>query len=314
MAVLSHKISTTSHYNDLPFDSPPSPQEFTSLSQASMFEILAGSSPSSDTDSSENNSIHHRPNDATMHRESVTTPDGNTSLLGRNAVSCRQPTRPTTSRAPSYETNHTDRLGVRNKKSRPESLQLGHMDHIRRFSFEIGDDVGPVRDQTQHTTVSAQRSTTSAGHFAPKLASSSPQQASSMLAVDRALTSPALAPLIDSPRASKIPSPVFDPSLARPRREGSTSSFLTAIRAPDSDMGHSRGISRSSNNVESPYLSSRNSFQSSGDSINSQRNSARYSSMQDVNMALAAARAAGHSCSPNPPAELRGQQQHHTNA
>ena len=163
-----------------------------------------------------------------------------------------------------------------------------------------------LQERAQQPARSILHRSVSVGNFAPPL-SSSPLKASGIRAADSAVSSPVTTPLIESPGLSKIPSPVFDASLARPRREDSSSSFLTAIRASDGDTNHSRGTSRSSNLLESPRLSSRDSVRSSGDLVNGQRHSGRYGTMHDVNnIAVVAARAAAPSNSPKPSAELHG--------
>lgn len=304
MAVLSHKFSTTSHYSDLPFDSPPSPQDFTSLSQASMFELLAGRPSFSDTDSSENDSAQQH---AGMVGDEDTTATSNIDeLLLRQTteVACEdQPTHYPDFRTPSFEAGNNERITSRTSKTRPESL---HLDHARRFSFEYDNDLRSSQERAQQPARSILHRSVSVGNFAPPL-SSPPLKASGIRAADSAVSSPVTTPLIESPGLSKIPSPVFDASLARPRREDSSSSFLTAIRASDGDTNHSRGTSRSSNLLESPRLSSRDSVRSIGDLVNGQRHSGRYGSMHDVNnIAVVAARAAAPSNSPKPSAELHG--------
>ncbi|CAD0085887.1 unnamed protein product [Aureobasidium mustum] len=294
------------------FESPPSPQEFTSLSQASIFEMLAGRPSLSDTDSSENGS--------TQQDQHVETADGdgeeetgysnlNKSLLRENGSFEieHQPAQYFNLRTPSLESDSTEQPMSRTPRTRPESLLLIH---TRRFSFEYDDEVPSAQVKTQHAVNSPLQRSMSAGYFPSKQASVSPRDISSTLASDSLVSSPVAMSVMESPGISKIPSPVFDPSLARPRREDSSSSFLTVIRAPEGGSNHSRATSRSSNPLDSPHLSS--SLRGSGNSATNQRNSGRYGSMHDVSMAVAAARAAVPSDSPKPVAELRAS--YHANA
>lgn len=306
MAILSHKFSTTNHYSD--FESPPSPQEFTSLSQASMFEMLARRPSFSDTDSSENGSIQHRDAD-TVGEEAADYSDLNETLLSKNgSIELEaQPTHYFDLRTPSIASRSTEQLGSRTPKVRPESLRL---DHARRFSFEYGDENRSAQAKKQHSVNSPLQRSISVGQFATKRTALSPCDASSTLAADGLVSSPVVVSVLESPGISKIPSPVFDSSLARPRREDSTSSFLTAIRAPEGGSNHSRTTSRSSNPLDNPRLTS--SLQSSGDSANVQGNFRRCGSVHEVSMAVATARAAIPSDSPKPIAELRAS--YHDNA
>ncbi|KAK6005504.1 hypothetical protein QM012_007146 [Aureobasidium pullulans] len=311
MAILSHKLSTTNHYSD--FESPPSPQEFTSLSQASMFEMLVGRPSLSDTDSSENDSTQQHPCTEAVDRDEEEEADCfnlNKTLLRDNGSFEVEPPRAahySNLRTPSVGPHNTERLVSRNSKTCEESLRL---EHGRRFSFEYGDETRSAQVKTQHAVNSPLQRSVSVGQVAAKRTSLSPCGTSSTLA-SNGLPSPVLVSAVGSPSLSKIPSPVFDPSLARPRREDSSSSFLTAIRAPESGSNHSRATSRSSNLVESPRPSSSLRGSSSG-SANIQRNSGRFGSVHDVSMAAAAARAAGSSDSPKPTAEL--QASYHANA
>ncbi|KAG9662489.1 uncharacterized protein M437DRAFT_38328 [Aureobasidium melanogenum CBS 110374] len=306
MAILSHKFSTTNHYSD--FESPPSPQEFTSLSQASMFEMLARRPSFSDTDSSENGSIQHRDAD-TVGEEAADYSNLNETLLSKNgSIELEaQPTHYFDLRTPSIASRSTEQLGSRTPKVRPESLRL---DHARRFSFEYGDENRSAQAKTQYSVNSPLQRSVSVGQFATKRTALSPCDASSTLAADGLVSSPVVVSVLEFPGISKIPSPVFDSSLARPRREDSTSSFLTAIRAPEGGSNHSRTTSRSSNPLDNPRLTS--SLQSSGDSANVQGNFRRCGSVHEVSMAVATARAAIPSDSPKPIAELRAS--YHDNA
>ncbi|KAG9662507.1 hypothetical protein KCU95_g19203, partial [Aureobasidium melanogenum] len=308
MAILSHKFSTTNHYSD--FESPPSPQEFTSLSQASMFEMLAGRPSFSDTDSSENGSTQHQDADTVGDEEEAADYSSlNETFLSKNgSIELEpQPTHYFDLRTPSIASRSTEQLGSRTPKARPESLRLNH---ARRFSFEYGDENRSAQVKTQYPVNPPLQRSVSVGQFATKPTALSPCDASSTLAANGLVSSSFTMSVLESPGISKIPSPVFDPSLARPRREDSTSSFLTAIRAPEGGSNHSRTTSRSSNPLDSPRLLS--SLRSSGDSANVQRNSGRYGSVHEVSMAVAAARAAVPSDSPKPMAELRAS--YHANA
>lgn len=310
MAILSHKFSTTNHYSD--FESPPSPQEFTSLSQASMFEMLAGRPSSSDTDSSENGSTHQHQHAETVggdEQEAADYSNLNETLLRENGSIDDEPRQAHVSvlRTSSLESRSTERLVSRTPKTRPESLRL---DHARKFSFEYGDETRSAQVKTQYAVNSPLQRSVSVGHFATKRTSLSPHDASTTLTSDSLVSSPVMMSVIQSPGISKIPSPVFDPSLARPRREDSSSSFLTAIRAPEDGSNHSRASSRSSNPSDSPRLSS--SFRCSGDSAKIECTSGRYGSVHEVSMAAAAARAAITSDSPKPTVELRAS--YHANA
>ena len=304
MAILSHKFSTTNHYSD--FESPPSPHDFTSLSQASMFEMLAGRTSLSDTDSSENDFAQQQDAVIVDEDEAATVTNVDAILFPRDG-DLENKSRPVDYfgfRTPSFETGSTERLTPRAPRSRPESLRL---EHARKFSFEYNDDNRPVHARHLHAATSPLQRSMSVDHFAAKQIHGDP----STLAADSAVSSPIRTSMSEFPGISKIPSPVFDPSLARPRREDSSSSFLTAIRAPEGDSNHSRATSRSSFHLDSPQQST--SLRGSGDFGNSQRHSGRYGSMHDVNMAVAAAaRAAAPSNSPKPSAELRAS--YHANA
>jgi hypothetical protein len=299
MAILSHKFSTTNHYSD--FESPPTPQDFTSLSQASMFEMLAGRPSLSDTDSSVDGSAQQQ-TAMIDEEEDATITNVDDALLRRdaNAENALRSIHYRGFRTPSFEAGSTERLTPRAHRNRPESLRL---EHIRKFSFDYDEDVRPAQVRTQHAASSPLQRSMSVDQFATKRPLLSPHDASGTLAADSVVSSPVRTSMTESPGISKIPSPVFDPSLARPRREDSQSSFLTAIRSPEGDSNHSRTTSRSSNHLDSLQLPS--SLRGSGDFSNSQRHSGRYNNLHDVNMAVAAARAAAPSNSPKPSAELR---------
>ncbi|KAI4715297.1 hypothetical protein E4T48_08520 [Aureobasidium sp. EXF-10727] len=308
MAILSHKFSTTNHYSD--FESPPSPQDFTSLSQASMFEMLAGRPSFSDTDSSENDSAqHHRHAEVIDDEKATDISNLDESSLERNGsieVESRQAQCPSI-RTPSLDSGSTEQLMSRTSKARPRALRLNH---VRKFSFDYDEEKRPIQVKSPYAVNAPLQRSVSVDQFAMRRASLSPRDVCGTLAADSVVSSPVMKSFSESPGISKIPSPVFDPSLARPRREDSSSSFLTAIRAPEGDTTHSRATSRSSNPMDSPGLSS--SLRGSGDLTNGQRHSGRYGSMQDVNMAVAAARAAVPPNSPKPLADLRAS--YHANA
>ena len=304
MAILSHQFSTTNHYSD--FESPPSPHDFTSLSQASMFEMLAGRTSLSDTDSSGNEYVQQESVEVVGEEEAATVTNVNRPSFQRDDEIDNEshPIDYFGFRPSSIETGGTERLTPRAPRIRPESLRLKH---ARKFSFEYNDDTHPVQIKTQYAASSPLQRSMSVDHFAAKQMHGDP----STLAADSAVSSPIRTSMSEFPGISKIPSPVFDPSLARPRREDSSSSFLTAIRAPEGDSNHSRATSRSSFHLDSPHQST--SLRGSGDFGGSQRHSGRYGSMHDVNMAVAAAaRAAAPSNSPKTSAELRAS--YHANA
>lgn len=315
MAILSHKLSTTNHYSD--FESPPSPQEFTSLSRASMFEMLAGRPSFSDTDSSENGCTHQLKHAETVgagEQEAADYFNLNETSLRENGSIDDEPgpahfsgLQTPSLQTPSLESRSIRRLVSRTPKTRPESLRL---DHARKFSFEYGDEIHSIQAKTQYAVNSPLQRSVSVSHFATKRTSLCPRDASTTLASSGLVTSPVMMSVIQSPSISKIPSPVFDPSLARPRREDSSSSFLTAFRAPEDGSSHSRASSRSSNPSGSPRLSS--SLRGSGDSARIECTSGRYGSVHEVSIAAAAARAAITSDSPKPTSELHAS--YHANA
>ncbi|KAI4848885.1 hypothetical protein E4T45_06145 [Aureobasidium sp. EXF-8846] len=298
MTILSHKLSTTNHYSD--FESPPSPQDFTSLSQASMFEMLAGRTSLSDTDSSDNGSSQQQYAEMVGEEEATITnidrpfiqpdidKDNEPQLINQHGL-----------RPPSLEAGSAERLTPRAPRNRPESMRL---EHERRFSFEYDDDFRPAQVRMQHAADSPLQRSISVDQFATSRPPPSPLDVSNTLTADSVVPSPVRTSMTDFP-VSKIPSPVFDPSLARPRREDSSSNFLTAIRASENDSNHSRATSRSSDRLDSPHQSS--SLRGSGEFGNSQRHSGRYGGMHNANMAVTAARAAIPSNSPKPSAELR---------
>jgi hypothetical protein len=298
MTILSHKLSTTNHYSD--FEFLPSPQDFTSLYQASMFEMLAGHPSLSDTDSSDNGSAQQQYAEMVGEEEASITnidrpfiqpdvdKDNEPQLINQHGL-----------RTPSFEAGSAERLTPRAPRNRPESLRL---DHERRFSFEYDDDVRPAQVRMQHAASSPLQRSISVDQFAPSRPPLSPLDVASTLATDSVVPSPVRTSMTDFP-VSKIPSPIFDPSLARPRREDSSSSFLTAIRASENDSTHSRATSRSSNQLDVAHQSS--SLRGSGEFGNSQRHSGRYGGMHNANMAVTAPRAAIPSNSPKPSAELR---------
>ncbi|KAI5212943.1 hypothetical protein AUEXF2481DRAFT_6594 [Aureobasidium subglaciale EXF-2481] len=281
MTLLSHKLSTTCHYSD--FDSPPSPHDFTSLSQASMFEILAGRPSLSDTDSSESYSAYQRYAEMVDDQDAASASNDD-QLLSQQHAGIENDSLP------------SDDLSFRKTSldadsTRPESL---HLEQTRRFSFEYDDDDSRCTQvKTQHAASSPLQRCVSVDHRARQRPSLSSLQAPDTLATERILPSPVLTPVVEFPSLSKIPSPSSVSSLARPRREDSSSSFLTAIRCPDGDSNHSRGTSRSSVPLDSPHLSSRESVGGSGDVR-------RYGSMQDNNTAVASTRTATPSDSPKP--------------
>ncbi|KAI5204144.1 hypothetical protein E4T39_03733 [Aureobasidium subglaciale] len=291
MAQLSHKLSTTCHYND--FESPPSPHDFTSLSQASMFELLAGRPSLSDTDSSESYSAYQRYAEMVDDQDaaSASNDDQLSSQKHAGVEDDSLPSDHISFREPSLDADSTERPTPRASKSRLESL---HLEQPRRFSFEYDDDdPRSTQVKTQHAASSALQRSVSVDHRIRQRPSLSSLQAPDALATDSIFASPVLTPIVEFPSLSKIPSPSSVSSLARPRREDLSSSFLTAIRGPDGDSDHSRATSGSSVPSDSPYLSSRESVGGGGDVR-------RYGSMQDDNTAVAPTRTAAPSNSPKP--------------
>jgi hypothetical protein len=274
-----------------------------------MFEMLAGRPSLSDTDSSENGSAHEQNAVMIQDGEAATIINLDEPLFQREAgiENDYRPVHYHGLHTPSFEAGSTEHLTPRAPRNRPESLRL---EHTRKFSFEYDDDFRPAQFKTQHVASSPLQRSMSVEQFATSGPLPSPLDVSGTLAAESVLLSPVRTSMIESTSISKIPSPVFDPSLARPRREDSSSSFLTAIRAPESNSTHSRATSRSSNQLDSPYQPS--SLRGSGEFCNSQRHSGRYGNMHNVNMAVAAARAAVPSSSPKPSAELRAS--YHANA
>jgi hypothetical protein len=162
MAILSHKLSTTNHYSD--FESPPSPQDFTSLSQASMFEMLAGRPSLSDTDSSDNDSAQQQYAEMVGEEQvTITNRDGPLFQLDVDTEDESRLTNQHGLRPPSFEAGSAERLTPRALRNRPESLRL---EHERRFSFEYDDDVRAAQVRTQHAASSPLQSSISVDQFA----------------------------------------------------------------------------------------------------------------------------------------------------
>lgn len=120
------------------------------------------------------------------------------------------------------------------KLHRPRPLQL---DQDRRFSFDIGDDSSFGLPDEGHPSIrrSCSLGHLENGHNKKGKLSAQPGRLRNFRHVTTC--SPVSSPLLPySPglsNASKIPSPVFDASLARPRREESISSLSTATKTPD---------------------------------------------------------------------------------
>ena len=145
----------------------------------------------------------------------------------------------TPARKPSHLMGFFNRL-------RPQ-LSLDTLQEARRFSFEVSDDKGPIgagyqesasRESLLRKSVSLSALPEAARHVPAKTLQNdlSPIESSPTTS---ARTS-------DSRRTSKIPSPTYNPALARPRqqREESTSSLLTATR--DSEHQGQRSSSAAS--------------------------------------------------------------------
>lgn len=125
-------------------------------------------------------------------------------------------------------------------RMRPQ-LSLDTRLEPRRFSFEIGDDAGPMIHQDLTSRESVLRKSASLPAL-PELSRHVPAAPMNLSPIESSPTTSARTS--DSRRTSKIPSPAYNPTFARPRqqREDSTGSLLTVMRdAEDSGQRSSSG-------------------------------------------------------------------------
>ena len=185
-----------------------------------------------------------------------------------------------------------------------------------RFSFDAGDDLDVDLSDTLWTLekqrLAPLRRSLSLNQLRQVSEASSRPRIAGVVSVEtpsasRSTTTPVLpSPLPStSPALSKIPSPVFDASLAKPRREDSLSSVLTAVRHSEMLLGDNSGevdttppsshdssiiegcVFRRSSNV------SNSSSNESGKMWNGQRLIREETVPRRQGLALSAARAAG---------------------
>lgn len=211
------------------------------------------------------------------------------------------------------------------KLHRPRPLQL---DHDRRFSFDFGDDSSFGLSDEGHSPLrrSCSLGHLNNGHENKGQLSAQPNR----LRTSRHVTtcSPVSSPLLPcSPELSnfsKIPSPVFDASLARPRREESISSLSTATKTPDigapPSSRWSNSVSRRSDTssrladveMKSPGAVSNRSSTESRTTTGAQRLVEEKNGVLKNRVAIAAARAAvggvlrGRSSASDAPSSQRG--------
>lgn len=323
MAELSHKFSTTSIHADLPFQSLAKPTDHVPLSFAQHFHDqstinlgLHGSPPqfaqrqspeiSEDSTSTYSSYGDLLPDEVAEH---VQTSCGH---RGSNMQDAN------TGGVLSLQKTNTGK-SVRHRL-RPQPLQLGQE---RRFSFDKGDDSGLDFSElswSQDGVIGVRRSL-SLSH----LQETREKQARSgadppRLKTPKVVTelSPLPSPVLPtSPGLSKIPSPVFDASLARPRREDSTSSFVTAVRHSDTSTSNSEtgsySTSRLSNTssrladtrMHSPQAISNRSSSESGKTTGGEKLIREKNSLRGTPIAIAAARAAGVSSARNSASEIK---------
>ena len=125
-------------------------------------------------------------------------------------------------------------------RMRPQ-LSLDTRLEPRRFSFEVGDDSGPMIHQNLTSRESMLRKSASLPAL-PELSRHVPAAPMNLSPIESSPTTSARTS--DSRRTSKIPSPAYNPTFARPRqqREDSTGSLLTVMRdAEDSGQTSSSG-------------------------------------------------------------------------
>jgi hypothetical protein len=121
----------------------------------------------------------------------------------------------------------------------------------RRFSFEFGDDAGPMMHQDSTSRESMLRKSASLPAL-PELSRHVPAAPMNLSPIESSPTTSARTS--DSRRTSKIPSPAYNPTFARPRqqREDSTGSLLTVMR--DAEYSEQRSSSGGSSVYSSRSL------------------------------------------------------------
>lgn len=189
----------------------------------------------------------------------------------------------------------------------------------RRFSFELGDDSSHDLLFPSHQSVPSVPTRSHSSPFRRKMSPAQlpevyPTSKSSPLGTATNVQPSPTSPVFPrSPLLSKIPSPAFDSSLARPRREESTSSLVTTIkhshRSTSSESSSQKGAMSpalsDAGAVRSRPLSKRSSSDS-GKLAGAHRLTEQKNALRGSNLAIAAARAAG-TMSRNPSAnDLRG--------
>lgn len=311
MAALSHKFSTTSIHADLPLQAPERPTIDAPLSLASHFYNqssdnfgLESSSPqlqgrqaldiSGDSASSYSSFGDLLPDEVAENTNKSNGLDRN-SVHGVNAHGLK----------PSQRSNGDN---LTDQRHRPKPLQLNHE---RRFSFDEGDDSGfdfPELPWSKEGVAGLRRSLSLSDLQETHDRQTRPAAQLRRLETPKTATnfSPLPSPLLPaSPGLSKIPSPVFDASLAKRRREDSTSSLITAVKHSDTGTLHSRkgsgSTSRRSNtssgpadaSLHSPQAVSNRSSSESGKRTGGERLVREKNSLRRNQVALAAARAAG---------------------
>lgn len=191
---------------------------------------------------------------------------------------------------------------VHGQKHKPKPLRLHK---TRRFSFELGDDntfdlPWPAAQNSLRRSMSLNQ----LPHHYHDIRSN--KQTRNLTSPRTDMTSPALlSPSLSTATVSKIPSPVFDSTLARPRRDGSVSSLMTTVKHSDFDVEHSergsvRSISRRSNinpaihnsGMNSPDVMSKRSLR---EKMSSKKLVEQNNSLRGNHVAIAAARAASMS-------------------
>lgn len=176
-------------------------------------------------------------------------------FVAPRAVSLDKALPPISARIPRTDSLTSKGLSFFQKK-RP-SLHVDPENHeIRRFSFDPGDDQDPVALRGGSFANRVLRRIASLSSLQTKLVAIASREPIFASAGPSPLPSPQLP---SSRRSSKIPSPAF--SLSRPRRDGSTSSLLTAIKQGDDGSQRASSISSS---VYSSSSSDRPAFSSGG--------------------------------------------------
>lgn len=294
MAALSHKFSIAGIHGDAPLRSPPRPEEHFSLSHASQLERelpVQGPNIYSMRESVTQSVNMSGESISTFSSFGDLLPDEVSGNVGPHCSSdevvvtaFKVPT-VTTGResANSFSSRHsedeyqspdnatTPHVGhcldrgskVPGQRPRPTPLQI---QHERRFSFDAGDDPGfelPNKKQrvdSNNSTVAGRSISLSGLDQEP---SGEPRDVVGLKRLETpkvgTMSSPMMSPSQPIlPGLSKIPSPIFDNYRARPRREDSNSSFLTAMRrsdtsVPQSDRSSQRSV-RSSETAETVAL------------------------------------------------------------